>query len=1129
MSSAPPISSLRLLVPPLRLMSAFMWQIAQRQNLEHYGKLEEFVSVVTKLVPEVLTSRQKATLIMGLRAKMILEMCRDEVPADFQTVKSHINSIQSSHSSKGSDPEVESLQANLLKLVLSLLEDPAKKEHFFQEVFPVEYGPDFDKALQVLVGHFLSRLEQLLPVPNFKQTSSLLGACHWELKECVESVCRTESLLPLMQSDICGPLEDNVLPSIVEERIISSLSLPPMMDTVLSSQSSDQPQTQPFLSAESPSHAPQVVEHECEVEDSCEHDEELTSGLDETASSEHPNTLQSPRADEGATEEEAERQNFEIEITEAIKHLEKESKMPTQVAESLPNTEMPEVSAEPKNMEGSESGVSEAPVTEVVNTGQEAKMQIPRIPLTKITLPLELSRSTRDAQNNEVPEEPGSFQDPNSPSAPLSSGNTSLQGSYLLSRRLYKCTECSKRFTYRSELLKHQQTHSSRTAPKCCECGQVFNEAKQLSLHRQKSCKMRTYKCIKCGAGFKSLSNCFRTEPPLWSDMGSPLPFSSLRLLVPPLRLMSAFMWQVVQQQKLEHFNELEEYILLLTKMFPKILSERQKTALIMGLRAKMILETCKGEVPINMETIKEHLQTVESKAAGSEVESLQCKLLKLLISLLEDPVKKEHFFQEVFPLEYGPDFDKALQVLVGHFLSRLEQLLPVPNFKQAALWLSSEPTGWENLVQTDWNPRFLLPLLRSDYQGTLETNGLPSVVEDRIISTLSLPPLTDVAMPRESNTADQSEPSSCLESSSQDVNQDMTQDVSQENKTEALSPKILNLNQIEGHTEIVVEPESSRCGIQEEADVTENDVEESSVYEVEEVTMETSQSESEDVKASAELDRPENEASAEVAGPEPISEISGTSADLRDVDEGGVEAADEAPAISTGPLLKVVVPRHLISVIKQIQLPSVSLSRCMSSESGSLKLGPEVLKTSSSSSSSPSPSSGNGCKTQRKRSQLRRQHQCSECRLSFRCQVELRAHMRRHTEKGPYKCQPCKLNFKTYFQASVHQRKWHSKITYSCAHCDQTFKSMKAWLMHRREHKDKTVHRCTDCGKECITLQSLVNHSKVHNHLSSTSERRTEERRWRNKAPDDALVCCSLSLLLKTSIPSSFSSSTSF
>uniref|UniRef100_A0A3B1K580 TERF1-interacting nuclear factor 2 N-terminal domain-containing protein n=1 Tax=Astyanax mexicanus TaxID=7994 RepID=A0A3B1K580_ASTMX len=69
---------------------------------------------------------------------------------------------------------------------------------------------------------------------------------------------------------------------------------------------------------------------------------------------------------------------------------------------------------------------------------------------------------------------------------------------------------------------------------------------------------------------------------------GSPLPLTSLRLLVPPLRLMSAFMWQVVKQQKLEHFNKLEEYILLLIKMFPEILSDRQKTALVMGLRAKV-------------------------------------------------------------------------------------------------------------------------------------------------------------------------------------------------------------------------------------------------------------------------------------------------------------------------------------------------------------------------------------------------------------------------------------------------------------------------------------------------------------------------------------------------------------
>uniref|UniRef100_A0A3B1JFB8 Zinc finger protein 879-like n=1 Tax=Astyanax mexicanus TaxID=7994 RepID=A0A3B1JFB8_ASTMX len=457
--------------------------------------------------------------------------------------------------------------------------------------------------------------------------------------------------------------------------------------------------------------------------------------------------------------------------------------------------------------------------------------------------------------------------------------------------------------------------------------------------------------------------------------LGSPLPLTSLRLLVPPLRLMSAFMWQVVKQQKLEHFNKLEEYILLLIKMFPEILSDRQKTALVMGLRAKMMLEMCKDEVPVDLETIKARLHTIESKASGSEVENLQCKLLKLILSLLDDPVKKEHFFQEVFPVEYGPDFDKALQVLVGHFLSRLEQLLPVPNFKQAASWLSTETTVWENVVENNWDPRYLLPLLRSDYQGTLETNGLPSVVEDRVISTLSLPPLTDVV------------------------------------------------------TDSEIDP-----------DVHEPDVHEPDVHEP-------------------------DEHESDVHEPEPSSVISGCNSDLKNVSE---EAAEKDPQTNSGHLLKVVVPSRLIPIIKQVRLPSVSLSRC-TSDPGPLKMGSAVLKKSASSST----------KIQKKRP---------------------------HTEKGPYKCQPCKLNFRTYFQASVHQRKWHSQVTYSCSQCDKSFQSMKTWLMHRKEHRDRTTHRCTDCGKECISLQALINHSKVHNHL--VSERLDKAVKRAKRQPGECRFC---------------------
>lgn len=36
-------------------------------------------------------------------------------------------------------------------------------------MFPVEYGPDFDTALETLVCEFFTRLEELLPIPDFKQ------------------------------------------------------------------------------------------------------------------------------------------------------------------------------------------------------------------------------------------------------------------------------------------------------------------------------------------------------------------------------------------------------------------------------------------------------------------------------------------------------------------------------------------------------------------------------------------------------------------------------------------------------------------------------------------------------------------------------------------------------------------------------------------------------------------------------------------------------------------------------------------------------------------------------------------------------------------------------------------------
>lgn len=65
-----PLSSLRLLIPPLRLLSAAMWQVAQNRDVLNYEKLDEFVTLVTASVPNLLSAKQRGKMLLRLRAKV---------------------------------------------------------------------------------------------------------------------------------------------------------------------------------------------------------------------------------------------------------------------------------------------------------------------------------------------------------------------------------------------------------------------------------------------------------------------------------------------------------------------------------------------------------------------------------------------------------------------------------------------------------------------------------------------------------------------------------------------------------------------------------------------------------------------------------------------------------------------------------------------------------------------------------------------------------------------------------------------------------------------------------------------------------------------------------------------------
>ncbi|XP_027128087.1 uncharacterized protein zgc:113263 isoform X1 [Larimichthys crocea] len=234
-----PVHYLRLLAPPLQLLSAAVWQVVQQGLVDHYGMLEEFVTMVTELVPELMSYSQRAQLILGLRSRLVLEMCRGEHPVDMQTIQPHLDRIKAPISTAKDHHvtinQVEESEVNFVELVHSLLEDPSERKHFFQEIFPVYFGPKYDAALEMLVWEFISRLEELMPVPDFTQVAALLGDAPSFLGDCLQSVFPPEDMKAVLEHHRnLGHFEEKdprLLP--MDDCILSSLSLPPGTKSVM--------------------------------------------------------------------------------------------------------------------------------------------------------------------------------------------------------------------------------------------------------------------------------------------------------------------------------------------------------------------------------------------------------------------------------------------------------------------------------------------------------------------------------------------------------------------------------------------------------------------------------------------------------------------------------------------------------------------------------------------------------------------------------------------------------------------------------------------------------------------------------------------------------------------------------
>uniref|UniRef100_A0A3B3VLB5 Zinc finger protein 585A-like n=1 Tax=Poecilia latipinna TaxID=48699 RepID=A0A3B3VLB5_9TELE len=184
-----PLASLRLLVPPLQLMAASMWQVFRKRDVMSYWKVSDFVSLVVDMVPELLMDKHRTQLNLGLRARVSMGWQKSSEIFFRICIVFH-------HS-------------------------------FFalKDIFPAEYGPLYDSDLQTLFAEFLCRLFQLVPVPDLEQVS-LNANCTCNYRTATGN-CRTLSMIPIKETRFYNTnlhVETQPAPEIAEIVTVSDYS-----------------------------------------------------------------------------------------------------------------------------------------------------------------------------------------------------------------------------------------------------------------------------------------------------------------------------------------------------------------------------------------------------------------------------------------------------------------------------------------------------------------------------------------------------------------------------------------------------------------------------------------------------------------------------------------------------------------------------------------------------------------------------------------------------------------------------------------------------------------------------------------------------------------------------------------